>query len=588
MVDSEKQLFNGDGGRGGGGLISDFKNLFSVLKTRRTTVFAYGFMFAFVIFTAIVAFNPSANFTSPWFNNFFSTSSSTISDSSSTPSIVSYIFPNSSQPTLQTNPNSTRSVNTSNSTAIVTPPPTNPTKLNLTVTVVPSPPPPTPLPQKSPSVDKNKVSNFSSSLLKNTNNTSSNGIKAVNITKEITKNKVKGSLMNCNIYDGNWVKDDSYPLYEPGSCPHIDESFNCHLNGRLDKDYDRMRWQPKDCDIPRLKGKDMLELLRDKRLVFVGDSLNRNMWESLVCILRNSVPDKTKVFEASGKREFRTEGAYAFIFKDYNCKIEFVRSPFLVQEWEMPDTNGTKKETLRLDVVEKSSSIYKDADVIVFNTGHWWTHDKTSKGKDYYQVGNHVFGSLNVVDAFHEALLTWAKWIDANVNPSKSHVLFRGYSASHFRDQNSHVLGGAICHLSNYPVYFSGGQWNSGGACDHETEPIKNDAYLTAYPPKMKVLESVLEEMKTPVKYLNITRMTDYRKDAHPSVYRKKNVPEEERRSPLRFQDCSHWCLPGVPDLWNELLYAELLIKHNKNQQQLRQHEKQKQQQQQQQVKPQN
>lgn len=59
----------------------------------------------------------------------------------------------------------------------------------------------------------------------------------------------------------------------------------------------------------------MLELLRDKRLVFVGDSLNRNMWESLVCILRNSVPDKTKVFEASGKREFRTEGAFAFIFK---------------------------------------------------------------------------------------------------------------------------------------------------------------------------------------------------------------------------------------------------------------------------------
>lgn len=32
----------------------------------------------------------------------------------------------------------------------------------------------------------------------------------------------------------------------------------------------------------------MLERLRGKRLVFVGDSLNRNMWESLVCIFRNS------------------------------------------------------------------------------------------------------------------------------------------------------------------------------------------------------------------------------------------------------------------------------------------------------------
>ena len=64
----------------------------------------------------------------------------------------------------------------------------------------------------------------------------------------------------------------------------------------------------------RLSGNDVLEILRGKRLVFVGDSLNRNMWESLVCILRNSVEDKSRVFEASGREEFRTEGSYSFIF----------------------------------------------------------------------------------------------------------------------------------------------------------------------------------------------------------------------------------------------------------------------------------
>lgn len=81
----------------------------------------------------------------------------------------------------------------------------------------------------------------------------------------------------------------------------------------------------------------------------------------------------------------------------------------------------------------------------------------------------------------------------------------------------------------------------------------------------MRVLETVLKGMKTPVSYLNITRMTDYRKDGHPSLYRKKKLSEEERRSPLSYQDCSHWCLPGVPDAWNELLYAELLIKEYQN-----------------------
>jgi len=64
----------------------------------------------------------------------------------------------------------------------------------------------------------------------------------------------------------------------------------------------------------RLNGRHMLKMLRGKRLVFVGDSLNRNMWDSLVCILSNSVKNKSRIFEASGRQEFRTEDSYSFIF----------------------------------------------------------------------------------------------------------------------------------------------------------------------------------------------------------------------------------------------------------------------------------
>lgn len=53
--------------------------------------------------------------------------------------------------------------------------------------------------------------------------------------------------------------------------------------------------------------------------------------------------------------------------------------------------------------------------------------------KDYYQEGSHIYGELNVLEAFRKALTTWARWVDANVNPMKSMVFFRGYSASHFR-----------------------------------------------------------------------------------------------------------------------------------------------------------
>lgn len=76
----------------------------------------------------------------------------------------------------------------------------------------------------------------------------------------------------------------------------------------------------------------------------------------------------------------------------------------------------------------------------------------------------------------------------------------------------------------------------------------------------MRILEHVLQSMRSPVVYMNISRLTDYRKDGHPSVYRREyKTVEEQNAAAERFQDCSHWCLPGVPDTWNELLYASLL-----------------------------
>lgn len=68
---------------------------------------------------------------------------------------------------------------------------------------------------------------------------SSDVLKALNNKKE------------CDIPNGKWVFDESYPLYTNASCPYIDEGFSCESNGRLDKNYMKWRWQPQDCDIPR-------------------------------------------------------------------------------------------------------------------------------------------------------------------------------------------------------------------------------------------------------------------------------------------------------------------------------------------------
>ncbi|KAH6827460.1 trichome birefringence-like protein [Perilla frutescens var. hirtella] len=614
----------------GGNLISDFKSHFSILRARKTIAFAYAFVFVFIAFTIFLAFAPSSNPSSPWFTNIFTlpsttnatsspSSSSIFSDDSHFPSIYGYFFPNSSSQnssraqnagspkTAFSQKNLTRNEAPPHKVEVLNPPNNKPSlnqtssgknevlkqnqtqiqdkvevlkqnqtqiqdkveglKQNQTqiqdkveglkpnqstvaatnspeiansnATVNVNPPPKSASNGEKGIAEKGELKNLTSSLMKK----QSNGTNAAT-AKKGTDDLMK-SLMNCDFFDGNWERDDSYPLYKPNSCSLIDEQFNCFLNGRPDNGYLKLKWKPKGCTLPRLDGSHLLEMLRGKRLVFVGDSLNRNMWESLICILRNSVRDQKKVYEENGRHHFRGEASYSFVFEDYKFTVEFFVAPFLVQEWEVVAKNGTKKETLRLDLIGRAANKYKNADIIVFNTGHWWTHEKTSLGKDYYQEGSHVYHDLNVVEAFRKALTTWGRWVDANVNPKKSLVFFRGYSASHF----------------------SGGQWNSGGQCDHETEPIKNETYLTPYPPKMNVLEKVLKGMKTRVTYLNITRMTDYRKDGHPSIYRKQHMSEEERRAPLHFQDCSHWCLPGVPDAWNEILYAELLVKLNRKQQ---------------------
>ena len=44
-----------------------------------------------------------------------------------------------------------------------------------------------------------------------------------------------------------------------------------------------------DC-CSRFNGIDMLERLRGKRVIIVGDSLNRNQWESLACLLYSAIP----------------------------------------------------------------------------------------------------------------------------------------------------------------------------------------------------------------------------------------------------------------------------------------------------------
>lgn len=58
-------------------------------------------------------------------------------------------------------------------------------------------------------------------------------------------------LGRCDLMNGRWVFDESYPLYTNSTCPYIDEGFDCDGNGRKNKSYMKWRWQPHACEMPR-------------------------------------------------------------------------------------------------------------------------------------------------------------------------------------------------------------------------------------------------------------------------------------------------------------------------------------------------
>jgi hypothetical protein len=99
-------------------------------------------------------------------------------------------------------------------------------------------------------------------------------------------------------------------------------------------------------------------------------------------------------------------------------------------------------------------------------------------------------------------------------------------------------------HIKN-----SGTQWNEPGVtnCAKETTPITGSSSSQGLPPASYVLQSVLQKVTKPVEFLNITALSELRKDGHPSSH-----------NGFHGMDCTHWCVAGVPDTWNELLYASI------------------------------
>ncbi|KAI3853140.1 hypothetical protein MKX03_004385 [Papaver bracteatum] len=234
---------------------------------------------------------------------------------------------------------------------------------------------------------------------------------------------------SCDLFSGKWVYDNStIPLYSSKQCSFLIGEFACEKFGRKDLSYQNWRWQPNQCDLPRFNAKALLERLRGKRMVFVGDSINTNQWVSMICLVESVIPSGLKSVHVNGSLT-------TFKAIEFNATIEFYWAPLMIESnSDNPVYHRVPHRIVKAGAIEKHAIHWSDADILIFDSYLWWRVAKLEVLYGSFEKPNEgIYKDLGMVGNFEVALKTWSDWLENHINRTKTQLFFNSISPTHHR-----------------------------------------------------------------------------------------------------------------------------------------------------------